>query len=418
MLNNVLSYVSSGPVTASAATGNQAVTVGSTFGTTPTGYAPMGMNGISGSPYFYVPAGFTLLTVLDNGASAASGSATVIYDVFAAGSGISETTVFSAAVGALNNVYFATNTALVSGWYRPVSITAGGSSLSGANRLMCIVYSSGTYTAATKTLALGTSAVTALLPAVIAPGVSTSAVPFSSTRVTSLAALFTNVTKALNKEGTVLAGRLNAKTTNYFDFTAASFSQLHPSEKYFYGLEEGMYTYMPLSSDPYDFVDHVWNQVPWTGQAIPCVNLAQDAHPHAIVFADPDGGTSLAVNVDWHLEFRNTSVLWPVGVSGITLEALHQAQLGLLSSGFFFNNVDHNRILSWITKGIRALKPFSGLHPVLGVGIHGAEKVLSSMTQKKVQPTTLAVRVPGKKVSVKKPKKKPSSRGRAGKKRK
>jgi hypothetical protein len=230
-----------------------------------------------------------------------------------------------------------------------------------------------------------------LLPAMIAPGITTSTAPYQSTRNTACSALFTNVTKALDKEGTVIAGRFSPQVTRVFDVDSTSFSTLHPSEKYFFGLEKGFYTYLALSTDNTQFRDEWVNDPGWSGPVIP---LDQTAMVNTFLFSDPDGGTALAINLDWHIEYRNTSVLWPIGVSAISLDEAQKCQLALLSAGFFFDNTHHNSVLNWVTKGVKALKPYGSLHPVLGVGLHGADKMLSAFagTRKKgPQPTKLNV---------------------------
>lgn len=199
-----------------------------------------------------------------------------------------------------------------------------------------------------------------MVPAIKPPALDISAIPFSNTRVTALAALFTNVTKALNKEGTVMAGRFNPATLDALDLTMADYSQLAPCEKYFFGLEKGFYTYIPLQTDVGEFADDVWDapQISVTGGVrIPWLHLGRTALVNTFRFDDPDGGTSLAVNLDWHVEYRNSSVLWPVAVSALSLEEAHRAQLVCLEAGFFFDNVDHKFILSMVSKGLGMVAP-------------------------------------------------------------
>lgn len=196
-----------------------------------------------------------------------------------------------------------------------------------------------------------------LLPAVVAPALSTSVIPFSNTRTPALSALFTNVTKALNKEGTVNAGRLNPAVVNIFDFNTDSFTNLLPSEKYFYGLENGFYTYSALSDSADHFRDEVFTATT-SVVARPWLNLDDLSLVNCFVFTDPDGTTNLAMNVDWHVEYRNTSVLWPSAISSVSLETAHQLQLVLLQTGFFFENNTHRPWLKALTDSLSAMRPY------------------------------------------------------------
>lgn len=220
-----------------------------------------------------------------------------------------------------------------------------------------------------------------LMPAVKPPALEVSSVPFSNTRVTACSALFTNVTKILNKEGTILAGRFNPTTMDVFDADTGDYASLTPAEKYFYGLEKGFYTYLPLQTDVSEFADDVWDspQISLTGVRIPWLHLGRTALTTCFRFDDPDGGTSLAVNVDWHVEFRNSSVLWPVAVSAMSLEEAHQAQLVALEAGLFFDNVDHRYILSQVSKGLGVVMPYiKAAMPAFGAAAASARGMIRS----------------------------------------
>ena len=66
------------------------------------------------------------------------------------------------------------------------------------------------------------------------------------------------------------------------------------------------------------------------------VDLDALAYFHPIVFSDIDAGTDtqLAVTVDRHIEFRATSVIFPLGVSTASLETYHSSQVALVNQGF------------------------------------------------------------------------------------
>lgn len=229
-----------------------------------------------------------------------------------------------------------------------------------------------------------------MLPIPAASSYAFSTLPFRNTRVTAAAALFTNVSKVLNKEGTVQAARLNPETDNPWSFSATTFDGVHPAEKYFYGLEKGFYTYSAPSTDLATFWDYTSHYSETTyGRYYPIHRLDNNSLVNAFLFSDPDGDTSLAINLDWHIEFRNTSTLWPIGVSAVTLESLHSSQLALMEAGFFFDNVDHKWILSKITKAANYIRPVAGLHPV-GRGMY---KILDRMNRTSTpRPTTLQLK--------------------------
>ncbi len=196
---------------------------------------------------------------------------------------------------------------------------------------------------------------TYFLPAAVTAEWKNSVLPWAGTRLTALSALFTNTTKVLNKEGTVLWGRMNPATYDTWNAGQSIIDTLHPAEKAYLDLERGTYTYVPPSTDLADFLSY--NLEGPSTYLIPVYRLDNSAFVNVAVFSDPDGGTSLAVNLDWHIEFRTSSTLFQIGVSSLTLEALHAAQITLLKSGFFFHNFSHSAVLSAITKTASALYP-------------------------------------------------------------
>lgn len=242
---------------------------------------------------------------------------------------------------------------------------------------------------AVSTITFTVGAGTVLGPIAPPPAWSISPVPYSSTRVTAAAVLATNVTKALNKEGTVNAGRLVPAYTN-LNFTINGLAALHPMERAYMGLEEGFYTYSPPSVDLDTWLDYTYvfsGAGPVVNATRPVWRLDNPAMWHCVSFNDPDGGTALALNVDWHLEFRSSSILWPISVSNLPLEALHSALLAMQQTGYFFDNVDHKRLI-----GI-ALKVASYLSPKLGLAIDiGRQAYLKYQNMQTPPATTLQVK--------------------------
>jgi hypothetical protein len=147
------------------------------------------------------------------------------------------------------------------GWFRPLSVqfevTSGGQTFTVPNsvHVFGISLPGSTYTVTTTALSVppvitvSPSATMSLYPAFKPAEFSNSTLPWLACRTTACASLFTNVTQVLNKGGTVLAGRISPNVYNPFTVTSATISTLHPAEKQFLGMETGLYTFVPPSTD-------------------------------------------------------------------------------------------------------------------------------------------------------------------------
>jgi hypothetical protein len=187
-----------------------------------------------------------------------------------------------------------------------------------------------------------------------------SRIPYEATRVTACSCLLTNVTQILNKSGTVIAGRLNPNTTNPFAADETALMSLHPAEKAWLPLETGLYTYCPPSTDLANFWDYSLAQTfvdSTTMEWYPVYRLDNDSLVN-IAIMNAGVASNFGVTVTTHLEYRTTSALFQLALSGYTLETLHVAQLALASAGFFFENPEHNSVLSKVVMGIKKLAPF------------------------------------------------------------
>lgn len=190
-----------------------------------------------------------------------------------------------------------------------------------------------------------------------------SELPWQGTRVTAVSALFTNVSQLLNKDGTVLWGRVSPTSTNPFLVVESDITNLHPAEKAFLALEQGTYTYVAPSTDMADFWDYTVNSTNLLASypdakiqpLPPLYRLDNTSLVNIAFFSDPSATTALAVNLDWHIEFRTTSALFQVGLSTVTLEAFHQAQLLLANHSYFYNNSNHVALLRRITQIVRTV---------------------------------------------------------------
>lgn len=183
-----------------------------------------------------------------------------------------------------------------------------------------------------------------------------SALPWFASRVTAVALLGTNVSQVLNKGGTILGGRLSPAVISAWDVTSGYINTLHPAEKAFLPLELGLYSYCPPSTDLAHFYDYTMN-TSVTQNGAPVFILGNDALYNKMYVTASAVAETLACTVSWHTEFRTSSALFQVGLCGMSLETLHQAQLVLATHGFFFENINHRALLNNIIKIAREYAP-------------------------------------------------------------
>jgi len=392
-------------------TGNMSYSAGTIMmqgGTTSVGYPYLGVDPATGpGNWFFAPEGWEVGVVYTGTPFSATDSIHAVFDKWTGPGNYAPQSVRVP----FGHVYTPTPPAtdwglivvLDAGWYRLSAIAEPGGLTGGEEIQVAVAVGSGLqyYKPSPSRYPIGFAsrgAVSrALAPALTSTAFSFSSIPFSNTRLTALAVLFTNVTKAINKEGTVQAARLNPEVFDVFGFTAKTFNDIHPAEKYFFGLEKGFYTYAPPSTDLSNFWDYVIRASSDQQQVAPLYRLDNSAMVNAFTFADPDGGTALAVNLDYHIEFRNSSQLWPIGLSSMTLETLHQSQLSLVTAGFFFDNPDHKWILEKISRAWKVAKPLLRLHPAGAAAVTAVKAIQGQLLNRKVsqpQPTTMQVAVP------------------------
>lgn len=277
------------------------------------------------------------------------------------------------------------------GWYRMIRLTAKYDVHSPGQSVFYQIAST-----------IGTH--TALFPVMRHPVESTTTgLPYLETRSNSMSVLFTNVTKALNKEGTVTAGRLSPQLVGYMDFTRSHLSAVHPAEKYFSGLENGFYTYCAMGDAQRQFRDYLYREQ--SGYYAPIFYLEDPTVYNAFCFSDPDGQTALAVTLSYHVEFVTSSTIFTLGVSDLSLETLHLSQVALLKHGFFFENPTHwselaKKIKSGLGVAIQAVKPYvpAVLDTVAGLKglpmpVRAGAFVASRVMRTRIQPTKLMTAV-------------------------
>lgn len=372
---------------------------------------PLGMDAACGSdPWFYVPSGWTLMVAAAT-TTAINGAGHTFAATFNRWRAPGEMTPSQLSMqltctGTTNCQAYAKG--LANGWYQFsefASITGFGSGLSW-DFSVCVTNAplasvSGVYSVTPLTMAYtigGVPTPGGLWPVGNIPEWGTSDKPWADTRLTAAACLFTNVTKVMNKEGIVMCGRVSPQTYNVFQDTIsgtlATLANLHPAEKQQLALETGAYTYCPPSTDLAFFTDYRW-YFPSGGGPIGLFRLDNSALANILIFQDPDGGTTLSVNLDTHMEFRTSSALWQIGLSTMGLEQLHQAQLTLVAAGFFFSNENHQKDMSKIIGAIKStavkLLPTvaSAVHPLAGKAVQAA-MTLSRAPKSTPKPTSAA----------------------------
>lgn len=188
-------------------------------------------------------------------------------------------------------------------------------------------------------------------PVFAPPEFNSSRLPYAATRANASGVLLSNVTAVLDKEGTINCARLpRTAAPRAFSGTNAnsgsSFTTLigsvYPKDRYYGPMEKGLYAYTLPDSSTDDFFDCVSDSLAGDGFPMPYFNLESFEYVSLISFADLGGnGSTLAITQDVHLEFRSSSMLFPVGYSTTSLESYHLSQMALAQQGVFFENPIH-----------------------------------------------------------------------------
>jgi hypothetical protein len=186
--------------------------------------------------------------------------------------------------------------------------------------------------------------------------------PWKSTRCNAAAALFSNVTAVMQKEGTVNAGRISIENCSMFDVSSwqAAISKVNPKDRYFGALENGLYSFTLPEAGSELYRDVLPFQATATNWLVVNFDLDKVLYFQPIIFSDLDAtsGTTLAITLDRHIEFRCSSVLFPLGYSTLPLETYHGAQMALANQGVFYENPTHLAMLgSLISAAVRKMAP-------------------------------------------------------------
>lgn len=193
--------------------------------------------------------------------------------------------------------------------------------------------------------------ITGLFPISMAPDISVTQLPWRFCRTTAAAASLTNVSTILAKSGSILAGRVDPSRFWPFAITRSQVANLHKADKCVSSLQTGFYTYVPPSTDVASFTDYL-TFTERTGAFLPVYRLDNTAICHVLFLSNLAADKqNVSLSLSWHIEFRNTSTLFPLGVSKTTLELMHQTQLKMMTMGFFHTNSNIPSILKGNFKG-------------------------------------------------------------------
>lgn len=344
--------------------------------------------GLSPYPFIYVPAGANLQTIIgfNDFAINTAVSTSLEFEIWtSAGEGrrgnLNGSIPANVRSGLLGTSAFTDNT-----WIRPVMATFNvnpGQATFSKQATVCFVVcftSSNAFTGSSTDLGTlvgsGQTTTPPFFPLVYPNEFLNSPLPWRSTRTTASAVLATNVTQVLNKAGTVLSGRVNPQQYDPFNVTSNIIGGLHPAEKAFLPLEMGYYTYCAPSTDLASFTDTtVGIGLTANLTLAPVYRLDNTSLVNLAFFTGVVGlSETLALNIDWHIEFRTTSTLFNIAMCGLTLETFHQAQLALAQAGYFFENPEHKGILNKVLSATKRYGPdiVSLVNPTAGKLLKGA----------------------------------------------
>jgi hypothetical protein len=210
---------------------------------------------------------------------------------------------------------------------------------------------------------------------------------YEGARANAVAMLISNSTAVLNKEGTVEAYRVQDSGSMVLNYTTAignltRFSEhAAPPDRYLGLMEKGIYAFTIPDQGSANFRD--WTMQLWGGQTVSLVQLDNAAYDFVIGCTDlTAGATNLSITIDIHLEFRNATMLWPIGVSMVPLEEWHKAQLALHKIPCFHENPLHLAAIAGVARAAAMrLAPYA--IPLLrSAGQYVLDKTISSISSR------------------------------------
>jgi hypothetical protein len=361
-------------------------------------------SGTGSQEFIYVPSGANACFVITAPTPTTFGAAAVVpvmnYDVWTSpgevASNSRNVTINAGKTCGQNSLFVITGEGQ---WVRPTSINYASASAALNQVLIHIIVTSATTLSwADSAVDFGTITLSGAVNPCFTPLVAntefaSTTLPWFSARTTAAAVLCTNVTQLLNKGGTILCGRAAPSVYDPWQITYSTINKFHPAEKAFLPYETGAYSFCPPSTDLALFWDYVLTSNAGVVGFLPLYRLDNDAMVNHLYFSSPSGvSETLAITCDWHIEFRTSSALFQIGLSTITLEAFHQAQVALCAAGFFFENPLHKDILFKVIQAVKKYAPLLAgvVSPGLGAALRAGVQMLPDKPKNVMKTTTLS----------------------------
>lgn len=364
--------------------------------------------------WFWAPAGMTVYTVLYLSAGVGSGAWTLEYE-YTQGFQTSDTSRVGVTVAYSGGSLVSSGITSTGFFFRPLLLVCNTTSTDVVSVTNITVKSS---TNSASAFLPGTPvAITALAPLLrTAPEFSLAPKIYSSCRLNACSALFQNTTAVLSKEGSVEAVIVSSSAVDppvlsaTFDYTSMA-SDIAASCRYTGLLEKGFYTFSLPDVKASTFRD--CGQLGADGGITQLLNLDSFDYLNIMRFTDYSSpATNLLVTVDVHHEFRNTSMLWPVGFSTIPLEEWHKAQIVVQGMLPFFENPTHLMAIANLARAA-AIRLYPIVRPVATAALAAARDKVLSMAAGALRTRMGQTQVPLRPSASKgKPKPKPKARSR------
>lgn len=199
-------------------------------------------------------------------------------------------------------------------------------------------------------VAAPTNSYSGLMPVVLPRDFLQAPQPWQDARIVAGELSVVNVTPQLNRGGTILAARLTPDASSVFNWTEGTLAAANPREKAFYPADRHFMAHMPPNTDTPLFHDATYDttgagNTTGSGAAIPCLPLydLKTMAPYAAMLLTAAKDSTFALTVEWHLEFKTQSSLFPIGHSDVTLADMHAAARTLASLHPF--SCDDGRLL-------------------------------------------------------------------------
>lgn len=225
-------------------------------------------------------------------------------------------------------------------WIRPRSVNIQGSPLSTLFTLGLFITAGTPVVTHTSALRFGSIAVTAgtakalYQPAIYPSDFEVSTAPWNDTRVTAGELRVLNVTSMLNRGGTVLGARLQQEDFNPVSgtrsvvttWTSAQVASANALDKVYEAADApltGFHLPPAATSEFFDYSEAVAGTTSLP-QSLPVFRL-DDRRPYMALYYVLPAAFNLAMQLEWHLEFRSSRTLFPLGFSRISTETMSTA---------------------------------------------------------------------------------------------